>query len=286
MRIYRHTLPVRIGHWINVLCLPILIMSGLQIFNAHPALYWGDRSDRDRPLLVMRAVTTESGERKGITTVLGHPFDTTGLLGYSSEMRRGFPSWATLPGPQWLAMGRRWHLFFAWFFVINGLIFGLYAILSRHLPISHGEKLAEMKALVTSFTVALKEAREKEAASAAAASSFGEMLEKKSHEVDAIQSQLTALEGTISNERDVRLSEVQGILASAAASESSLRDQLAAIRTKYDCLEERQQKEDARAREHAAALQVSSFLHDSYTHSLVGEIHCAMSIEMVFDQVF
>ena len=132
-RIYRHALPVRIGHWINVLCLPILMMSGFQIFNAHPALYWGDRSDRDRPLLSMRAVVTESGERKGITTVLGRPFDTTGLLGYSSDMRRGFPSWATLPGPQWLAMGRRWHLFFAWVFVINGLIFGLYAILSRHL---------------------------------------------------------------------------------------------------------------------------------------------------------
>jgi len=132
-RIYRHGLPVRIGHWINVLCLPILVMSGLQIFNAHPALYWEDRSDRDRPLLSMRAVVTESGERKGVTTVLGHPFDTTGLLGYSSDMRRGFPTWATLPGPQWLAMGRRWHLFFAWVFVINGLIFGLYAIISRHL---------------------------------------------------------------------------------------------------------------------------------------------------------
>jgi len=132
-RIYRHALLVRIGHWINVLCVPILIMSGLQIFNAHPALYWGDRSDRDRPLLAMRAVVTESGERKGVTTVLGHPFNTTGLLGYSSNMRRGFPSWATLPGPQWLAMGRRWHLFFVWVFVINGLFFGLYAILSRHL---------------------------------------------------------------------------------------------------------------------------------------------------------
>lgn len=132
-RIYRHALPVRIGHWINVLCLPILIMSGLQIFNAHPALYWGDRSDRDRPILAMRAVAMESGERKGITTVFGHSFNTTGLLGYSSGMRRGFPSWATLPGPQWLAMGRQWHLFFAWLFVVNGLIFGTYALASRHL---------------------------------------------------------------------------------------------------------------------------------------------------------
>src|SRR6266852_142381 len=58
-RIYRHSLPVRIGHWINVLCLPILIMSGFQIFNAHPALYWGNRSDRDRPLLAMTSIRTE-----------------------------------------------------------------------------------------------------------------------------------------------------------------------------------------------------------------------------------
>src|SRR3989442_5185573 len=91
-RIYRHGLLVRIGHWINVLCLPILVMSGLQIFDAHPALYLGDRSDRDRPLLSMRAVVTESGERKGVTTVFGRSFDTTGLLGYSSGMRRGILS--------------------------------------------------------------------------------------------------------------------------------------------------------------------------------------------------
>jgi len=44
-RVYRHRLPVRISHWLNVLFLIILILSGLQIFNAHPALYWGDRSN-------------------------------------------------------------------------------------------------------------------------------------------------------------------------------------------------------------------------------------------------
>jgi cytochrome b subunit of formate dehydrogenase len=37
----RHTLATRITHWTNVLALAILLMSGLQIFNAHPALYWG-----------------------------------------------------------------------------------------------------------------------------------------------------------------------------------------------------------------------------------------------------
>lgn len=131
-RVYRHRLPVRISHWLNVPCLFILIMSGLQIFNAHPALYWGDRSDRDKPLLSIRPMKTDSGEMKGVTTILGHQFDTTGVLGYSNGMGRAFPAWATVPSARWLAMGRQWHLFFAWVFVINGLIFAAYIFASRH----------------------------------------------------------------------------------------------------------------------------------------------------------
>lgn len=133
--VYRHRLPVRISHWLNVPFLIILIMSGLQIFNAHPALYWGDRSDRDRALLSIRLVQSESGEAKGITTILGRQLETTGVLGYSDGMRRGFPAWATIPSAKWLAMGRQWHLFFAWLFVINGLIYTAYALASRH--VSH-----------------------------------------------------------------------------------------------------------------------------------------------------
>ena len=64
-------------------------------------------------------------------------FDTTGLLGLSKvdgeETERGFPSWATLPSYQDLAAGRRWHFFFAWLFVINGFVYLIYGIISRHL---------------------------------------------------------------------------------------------------------------------------------------------------------
>ena len=132
-RVYRHRLPVRISHWLNVPFLIILIMSGLQIFNAHPALYWGDRSDRDRPLFSIRPVQTDNGDIQGVTTILGHPFDTTGVFGYSNGSGRAFPAWATIPSAKWLAMGRQWHLFFAWLFVINGLIFTAYAFASRHI---------------------------------------------------------------------------------------------------------------------------------------------------------
>ncbi|MDK2743423.1 MAG: cytochrome b/b6 domain-containing protein [Nitrospira sp.] len=131
-QVYRHRLPVRISHWLNVPILIILIMSGLQIFNAHPALYWGDRSDRDQPLLSIRSIVNEQGKMKGVTTIVGHQFDTTGVLGYSDGMRRAFPAWATVPSARWLAMGRQWHLFLAWLFVINGLIFTAYALASRH----------------------------------------------------------------------------------------------------------------------------------------------------------
>ena len=131
-RVYRHRLPVRISHWLNVPILIILIMSGLQIFNAHPALYWGDRSDRDQSLLSIRPVKAENGEIRGITTILGYQFDTTGVLGYSNGSRRAFPAWATVPSAKFLAMGRQWHLFFAWLLVINGLFFTAYALISRH----------------------------------------------------------------------------------------------------------------------------------------------------------
>jgi hypothetical protein len=40
----RHAGLVRVTHWINVVCFTHLLMSGLQIFNAHPALYVGERS--------------------------------------------------------------------------------------------------------------------------------------------------------------------------------------------------------------------------------------------------
>ncbi len=48
-------------------------------------------------------------------------------------MIRGFPSWLTVPDLQWLAMARRWHFFFAWLLVINGIAFVTYSVAGRHL---------------------------------------------------------------------------------------------------------------------------------------------------------
>ena len=134
--IYRHRLPVRVMHWVNVVCMTILLGSGLNIFNAHPTLYWGHDSVTGTPWLSIRGENTPTGP-VGKTRLGSAEFETTGVLGVSKvngdTMARGFPSWATIPGPQWLAMARHWHLFFAWIFVVNGLAYVLYTIFSRHL---------------------------------------------------------------------------------------------------------------------------------------------------------
>lgn len=134
--IKRHSLVTRITHWTNVLVLTILLMSGLQIFNAHPALYAGQKSTFAQPWLSMKKV--EIGDTAhGITTLGAMSFDTTGLFGWSGKegMReqRGFPSWATIPSYRSLADGRRWHFFFAWLFVINGLIYWLAGLIGGHI---------------------------------------------------------------------------------------------------------------------------------------------------------
>lgn len=135
----RHSWPVRLMHWINVLAFILLLMSGLQIFNAHPALNWGTSSYNGHPpILQMNARMDAQGTPIGVTRVFGHEFNTTGVLGLSAGMdgqptERGFPSWMTLPGEQWLSMARSWHFFFAWVLVINGLAYLIYTLVSRHL---------------------------------------------------------------------------------------------------------------------------------------------------------
>ena len=135
--IYRHSGAVRLTHWVNALVLLVLLMSGLQIFNAHPALYLGQKSDFNDPILAMG--TARDGESvKGVTTIFGHAFNTTGVFGLSGNadsgyQDRGFPWWATLPGHRDLALGRRWHFFFAWLFLLNGLAYLLWSLGSGHL---------------------------------------------------------------------------------------------------------------------------------------------------------
>lgn len=87
--VWRHPAVVRITHWINVCAVVILLMSGINILMAHPHLYWGLTSTFADPWLsVPRA-----------------------------------PNAVMLPSYRNLAEARSWHFFFAWVFVLNGLIY-------------------------------------------------------------------------------------------------------------------------------------------------------------------
>ena len=120
--IYRQSIFTRVTHWVWAIAMFFLLLTGLQIFNAHPALYIGQESgfEYDNAILRLQAENTPEGPR-GYTTILGLKLDTTGLFGMSgSEARpqfRGFPAWATIPSFQDLATGRVIHFFFAWVFV-------------------------------------------------------------------------------------------------------------------------------------------------------------------------
>ncbi len=122
--IYRHTLVVRVTHWINVVCITLLLLSGLQIFNAHPMLYWGQKGDEyDKPFVSIGADDWRKEHPKGVTQIGPIVLPTTGVLGVSGDQVRAYPRWLTLPANQDLADGRRWHFFMAWIFVINGLVY-------------------------------------------------------------------------------------------------------------------------------------------------------------------
>ena len=99
MKRYRHALSTRIWHWVNVLSLAILFMSGLNISNAHRHLYWGEWGfdPGDAWLHVVR-----------------------------------FPPWATIPNYYSLAAARDWHVLFAWIFSISLLLFLVTALLNGH----------------------------------------------------------------------------------------------------------------------------------------------------------
>ncbi|HEU0196308.1 MAG TPA: cytochrome b/b6 domain-containing protein [Nevskiaceae bacterium] len=135
--VQRHTPLVRITHWVNFLCLVVLFMSGLAIFNGWPALYWGMRTHFAHPLLAFYSVQGSAGQPVGMTWLFGHQFVTAGWFGLSAGtgghlVVRGFPAWATLPEPLNLALARRWHFFFAWIFFVNGLVYVANALVAHH----------------------------------------------------------------------------------------------------------------------------------------------------------
>ena len=95
----RHALTTRLWHWLSLPCVVVLFMSGLNISNAHPWLYWGH-------------------------------------WGFAPEQAwatlPNFPPWMTVPGRYSLAQARAWHVLAAWPFALL-LLFAWAAMLAnRH----------------------------------------------------------------------------------------------------------------------------------------------------------
>ena len=95
----RHALGTRLWHWVNLVSASILFMSGLNISNAHPYLYWGDWGFDPR------------------TAWLSVP---------------RFPGWMTIPGYYSLAAARDWHVIFAWVLAAGLLLFMIWSLLNGH----------------------------------------------------------------------------------------------------------------------------------------------------------
>ncbi len=135
--VYRHRLPTRLWHWINAAALIVLLMTGLQIFNAHPALYWGQSGHTPETAALHISAKMVGGAQRGITRIGTAEFDTTDVLGLSKNSKnnveaRAFPSWITVPGERSLAVGRRWHFFFAWVLGINLAVYSAFSLANGH----------------------------------------------------------------------------------------------------------------------------------------------------------
>ena len=149
--IYRHTVLVRLTHWINALVIAVMIGSGLNIFNAHPRLYWGRTGTWGDPALFSLDAEMTPGGPRGVTQIGPFHFDTTGWLGVSSAggeaAQRGWPAWITIPGGQDLADARHWHFLFAWLLVANGLAYLVWSLWIRHIQRDLWPTLGDLRAI-------------------------------------------------------------------------------------------------------------------------------------------
>lgn len=141
---YRHRLPTRITHWATAIAVFGLLMSGFGIFNAHPRLYWGHSGSNSDPAAF--EMTTQNG--KGVVRLGSLTLETDGVFGRSAVngqvFSRGFPAAVTLPGPQNLAVARRWHFFFAWVFGASLATYFIFSIANGHLRRDLAPKKSEL----------------------------------------------------------------------------------------------------------------------------------------------
>src|SRR5215471_16961075 len=89
----RHAALVRVTHWIQTLSFLALLVSGAAILIAHPRLYWGETGAFESPALIQ------------------------------------LPLPLNLDQSGW---GRSLHFLAAWVCVLNGIVYAMWGLLTRH----------------------------------------------------------------------------------------------------------------------------------------------------------
>ncbi len=97
---------LRFGHFINIIFIVLLIRSGIEILSALPKLYWNDHAKPGSEWLKF--------------TRKRSPKDR---LWISLEEEESFSSWIALPGHKNLGLGRHWHFFSIFFWILNGVAY-------------------------------------------------------------------------------------------------------------------------------------------------------------------
>lgn len=150
-RVLRHHWLVRVTHWLNALAIIVLLMSGLNIFGAHPQLYWGDTGSVAQRSTIWLDVGASGSMRapQGWLKIGSQHFETTGVLGVSKSPADrwsvvAFPHWATFPSGRDLATARTWHFFMAWLLIVNGLAWLVYGVISGRIRREILPRLAEL----------------------------------------------------------------------------------------------------------------------------------------------
>lgn len=150
--VHRQSAWTRLTHWVWAVALFFLLLSGLQIFMARPDLYLGAQSgfQFDNTILSIGAFV-ENGVLKGMTTLFGQSYDTTGWLGVVHQDGRlvpqTFPGWMVVPSYRDLATGRVVHFFFAWMLGATLLVWLTASLVNRHLQrdlVPRGRDLAAL----------------------------------------------------------------------------------------------------------------------------------------------
>src|SRR4051794_24155716 len=101
----RHSLMVRVTHWVTALCFVALLVSGLEVVVSHPRFYWGEEGNALMPALFQ------------IPIPASRPWVKTG---YSMVM------------PDQNGWSRSLHFQTAWIAVFTGLLYAVSGIRSGH----------------------------------------------------------------------------------------------------------------------------------------------------------